>query len=187
MADESDITGMLVAASGGDSEAAQQLVGLVYDELRKRAEALMKRESPGNTVQATMLVHDAYLKLINQERASWNDRNHFFAVAAQTMRRLLVDHARGRQRDKRGGGQVKVSLEEGLGLSAGADADVLAVDEALGRLEALDPQQAKIVELRFFGGLTVDEVAQQLGMSKRAVEAEWTMVAAWLRRELRSE
>lgn len=187
MADESDITGMLAAASGGDSEAAQRLVGLVYDELRKRAEALMKRESPGNTVQATMLVHDAYLKLINQDRASWNDRNHFFAVAAQTMRRLLVDHARGRQRDKRGGGQVKVSLEEGLGLSAGADADVLAVDEALGRLEALDPQQAKIVELRFFGGLTVDEVAQQLGMSKRAVEAEWTMVAAWLRRELRTE
>jgi RNA polymerase sigma factor (TIGR02999 family) len=187
MADEGDITGMLAAAVGGDSEAAQRLVGLVYDELRKRAEALMRRESPGHTVQATMLVHDAYLKLINQDRASWSDRNHFFAVAAQTMRRLLVDHARGRQRDKRGGGQVKVSLEEGLGLSSGADADVLAVDEALGRLEAVDPQQAKIVELRFFGGLTVDEVAQQLGVSKRTVEAEWTMVAAWLRRELRSE
>jgi RNA polymerase sigma factor (TIGR02999 family) len=188
MADDAgDITGMLAAASGGDADAAQKLVGLVYDELRRRAEALMRRESPGHTVQATMLVHDAYLKLINQDRASWSDRNHFFAVAAQTMRRLLVDHARGRQRDKRGGGQVKVSLDEGLGLSSGDDADVLAVDEALGRLEALDPQQAKIVELRFFGGLTVEEVAQQLGMSKRAVEAEWTMIAAWLRRELRSE
>ena len=103
------------------------------------------------------------------------------------MRRLLVDHARGRQRDKRGGGQVKVSLDEGLGLPAHGDADVLSVDAALTRLEALDPQQARIVELRFFGGLTVDAVAQQLGMSKRAVEAEWTMIAAWLRRELQSE
>src|ERR1051325_3214608 len=176
--DDGDITGMLAAASGGDPEAAARLVDLVYEELRRRAEALMRRESPGHTVQATMLVHDAYLKLIHQDRASWNDRNHFFAVAAQTMRRLLVDHARGRQRDKRGGGQVKLSLEDGLGLSIGADADVLAVDQPLPRLEARDPQQARIVELRFFGGLTVEEVAQQLKMSKRAVEAEWTMVAA---------
>lgn len=185
-ADADDITGLLAAASGGDREAAERLVGLVYDELRRRAEALMRREAPGQTVQATMLVHDAYLKLIQQDRASWKDRNHFYAVAAQTMRRLLVDHARGRQRDKRGGGRVKLSLEDGLGLSVGADADVLAVDHALTRLEALDPQQARIVELRFFGGLTVDEVAQELGTSKRTVEAEWTMVAAWLRRELRS-
>jgi RNA polymerase sigma factor (TIGR02999 family) len=185
--DDGDITTMLAAASGGDPAAAERLIDLVYEELRRRAEALMKRESPGHTVQATMLVHDAYLKLIHQDRASWNDRNHFFAVAAQTMRRLLVDHARGRTRDKRGGGQAKISLEEGLGLSSGADADVLAVDQALTRLEAVDPQQARIVELRFFGGLTVDEVAQQLKMSKRAVEAEWTMVSAWLRRELRSE
>jgi RNA polymerase sigma factor (TIGR02999 family) len=182
-----DITGMLVAASGGDAAAAEQLAGLVYDELRQRAEALMRREAPGHTVQATMLVHDAYLKLIRQDRAGYRDRGHFFAVAAQTMRRLLVDHARGRGRDKRGGGQVKVSLDEGLGLPAGGGADVLAVDEALTRLEALDPQHARIVELRFFGGLTVDAVARELGMSKRAVEAEWTMIAAWLRRELRPE
>ena len=189
MADDGDpdITGMLVAASGGDATAAERLAALVYDELRRRAEALMRRESPGHTVQATMLVHDAYLKLIRQDRASYRDRDHFFAVAAQTMRRLLVDHARGRGRDKRGGGQVKVSLDEGLGLPAGAGADVLAVDEALTRLEALDPQQARIVELRFFGGLTVDAVARELGMSKRAVEAEWTMIAAWLRRELGPE
>src|ERR1041384_8089450 len=103
---------MLAAASSGDRDAAERLVGLVYDELRRRAEALMRREAPDHTVQATMLVHDAYLKLINQDRASWKDRGHFFAVAAQTMRRLLVDHARGRQRDKRGGGQHKLSLEE---------------------------------------------------------------------------
>jgi RNA polymerase sigma factor (TIGR02999 family) len=184
---DADITGMLAAASGGDAAAAERLVGLVYDELRRRAEALMRREAAGHTVQATMLVHDAYLKLIRQDRATYRDRGHFFAVAAQTMRRLLVDHARGRQRDKRGGGQVKVSLDEGLGLSSGADADVLAVDQALTRLEALDPEQARIVELRFFGGLSVEEVAGQLGMSKRAVEAEWTMIAAWLRRELRAE
>lgn len=184
MTADDDITGMLVAASGGDADAARRLAGLVYDELRRRAEALMRRESPGHTVQATILVHDAYLKLIHQERAGWTDRNHFFAVAAQTMRRLLVDHARARQRDKRGGGRVKVSLDERLGLSSHADADVLAVDQALTRLEALDPQQARIVELRFFGGLTVAEVAQQLEISKRAVEAEWTMIAAWLRREL---
>ncbi|HWO22555.1 MAG TPA: ECF-type sigma factor [Kofleriaceae bacterium] len=181
---DADITGMLAAASAGDAAAAERLAGLVYEDLRRRAEALMKRESPGGTVQATMLVHDAYLKLIQQDRASWTDRNHFFAVAAQTMRRLLVDHARGRQRDKRGGGQVKVSLDEGLGVTAHRDADVLAVDAALTRLEALDPEQARIVELRFFGGLTVEQVAQELGMSKRAVEAEWTMIAAWLRREL---
>lgn len=181
---DADITGMLAAASAGDAAAAERLAGLVYADLRRRAEAMMKREAPGHTVQATMLVHDAYLKLIHQDRASWTDRNHFFAVAAQTMRRLLVDHARGRGRDKRGGGQVKVSLDEGLGVTAHVDADVLAVDAALTRLEALDPEQAKIVELRFFGGLTVEQVAQQLGMSKRAVEAEWTMIAAWLRREL---
>ncbi len=184
---DADITGMLVAASGGDDAAAAKLVGLVYEDLRRRAEALMRRESPGHTVQPTMLVHDAYLKLIRQDRASYRDRNHFFAVAAQTMRRLLVDHARGRARDKRGGGQVKLSLDEGLGLAAGGGPDVLAVDAALARLEALDPQQARIVELRFFGGLTVEAVAQELGMSKRAVEAEWTMIAAWLRRELGPE
>ena len=184
--EDGDITGVLAAACAGDRDAAERLVGLVYDELRRRAEVLMKHEAPGHTVQATMLVHDAYLKLINQDRASWKDRGHFFAVAAQTMRRLLVDHARGRQRDKRGGGQHKLSLDDGLGLSVDADADVLAVDQALQRLEALDPQQARIIELRFFAGLTVDEVAQQLGMSKRAAEAEWTMVAAWLRRELQS-
>ncbi len=183
---DADITGMLAAASAGDAAAAERLADLVYDDLRRRAESMMKREAPGHTVQATMLVHDAYLKLIHQDRASWTDRNHFFAVAAQTMRRLLVDHARGRQRDKRGGGQVKVSLDEGLDVTAHADADVLAVDAALTRLEELDAQQAKIVELRFFGGLTVEQVAQQLGMSKRAVEAEWTMIAAWLRRELRA-
>lgn len=181
--DDLDITGMLAAAGAGDAEARGRLAGLVYEELRARAEGLMRREGGGATVQATMLIHDAYLKLIQQERATWHDRNHFFAVAAQTMRRLLVDHARRRQRDKRGGGQAAVSLDEALALPA-ADDDVVAVDAALGKLEELDARQAKLVELRFFGGLTMEEVARQLGMSKRAAEAEWTMIAAWMRREL---
>jgi RNA polymerase sigma factor (TIGR02999 family) len=181
-----DITEILAAASAGDSEASNKLVPLVYEELHRRADALMRRESAGHTMQATQLVHDAYLKLVQQDRATWNDRNHFFAVASHTMRRLLVDHARGRQRDKRGSGQTKLSLDEGLGLTVESDPDVLALDEALSKLQALDEQQARIVELRFFGGLTVGEVAEVLGMSKRAVEAEWTMVSAWLRRELSS-
>jgi RNA polymerase sigma-70 factor (ECF subfamily) len=182
--DEGDITGVLLAASGGDADAAKRLVGLVYDELRSRAEALMKRESQAISVQATMLVHDAYLKLIRQEHATWNDRNHFFAVAAQTMRRLLVDHARRRRQDKRGGGQITVALEDVLDLSAPTEADVLRLDQALTELEALNPTHARIVELRFFGGLSVEQVAQELGMSKRTLERQWTMIAAWMRREL---
>jgi RNA polymerase sigma factor (TIGR02999 family) len=179
-----DITGLLAAAGAGERQAAHELASLVYDELHRRAAALMRRETPDHTLQATVLVHEAYMKLIQQEHASWRDRNHFFAVAAQTMRRILVDHARGRLRDKRGGGQIKVSLEEGLGLSMGSDADVLAVDQALQHLQQIDPAQARIVELRFFAGLTVEEVAAVLQVAKRTVEAEWTMVAAWLRREL---
>jgi RNA polymerase sigma factor (TIGR02999 family) len=175
---------MLIAAGGGDAAAAERLVGLVYEELRRRAEALMARESPGHTVQATMLVHDAYLKLIRQDRASYRDRNHFFAIAAQTMRRLLVDHARGRRRDKRGGGQVKVSLDEGLGLPAGAGADVLAVDEALTRLEALDPEQARIVELRYFVGLGIEETAEALDISPATLKRRWALARAWLFKEL---
>jgi RNA polymerase sigma factor (TIGR02999 family) len=181
-----DITEILAAASAGDADAANQLAPLVYAELRRRAASLMRRENSDHTLEATQLVHDAYVKLVQQERASWTDRNHFFAVASQTMRRLLVDHARGRQRRKRGGGQVKLSLDEGLGLSVESDPDVLALDDALNRLQELDPRQARLVELRFFAGLTMAEAAEVRGMSKRAAEAEWTMVSAWLRRELTS-
>jgi RNA polymerase sigma factor (TIGR02999 family) len=181
-----DITEILAAASAGDTDAANQLAPLVYAELRRRAASLMRREGSDHTLQATQLVHDAYVKLVQQERASWTDRNHFFAVASQTMRRLLVDHARGRQRRKRGGGQVKLSLDEGLGLSVESDPDVLALDAALTKLAGLDERQARIVEMRFFAGLTMAEVAEILGMSKRSAEAEWTMVSAWLRRELTS-
>ena len=184
MSDPAEITQLLQAASGGDERAHAALVPVVYEELRRRAGALMRRETPNHTLQATALVHEAYLRLIQQDRADWQGRAHFFAMASQFMRRILVDHARSRSRDKRGGGVVRVQLDEGLAISPQRDADVLALDDALQRLAELDPRQAEIVVMRFFGGLTVDEVAAALDVSKRTVEAEWTMVKAWLRREL---
>jgi RNA polymerase sigma factor (TIGR02999 family) len=147
----------------------------------------MRRERPNHTLQATALVHEAFLQLIGQDRADWQGRAHFFAVASQLMRRILVDHARARLRDKRGGDAVRVSLDEGQGLSIQKDADVLALDDALERLAEVDPRQAEIVSLRFFGGLSVEEVAAVLGVSKRTVEGEWTLIKAWIRRELTSD
>lgn len=177
-----DVTRLLVAAAEGDERAQTALLPLVYDELRRRAGSALSRERAGHTLQPTALVHEAWMRLIAQEAVSWQGRQHFYALASRMMRRVLVDHARGRLRQKRGGDQVRVELEDGL--STSRDADVLALDDALERLAALDPRQAEIVELRFFGGLTVQEVAETLGISKRAVEAEWTMIKAWLRREL---
>ncbi|MEQ8274779.1 MAG: sigma-70 family RNA polymerase sigma factor [Deltaproteobacteria bacterium] len=179
-----EVTELLAAARGGDREAADALMPVVYDELHRRAAALMQRESRENTLQATALVHEAYLVLVRQDRASFNDRAHFFAVAAQMMRRILVDHARSRSRDKRGAGVVRVQLDEGVALSPQRDHDVIALDDALRELAELDPRQAEIVAMRFFGGLTVAEVAEALNVSKRAVESEWTMAKAWLRRAL---
>jgi RNA polymerase sigma-70 factor (ECF subfamily) len=168
----------------GNREASEQLFALLYDDFRKLAGMYLKKERPGHTLQPTALVHEAYLKLIDQTRVEWHGRTHFFAVGAQAMRRILVDHARRRKRLKHGGGRFRISLKEGLALSPKRDEDLLAVDEALERLTAVDPRQATIVELRFFGGLNVAEVAEVLGVSKRTVEKEWTMVRAWLRREL---
>jgi len=177
-----DVTRLLQAATEGDEQARSALLPLIYDELRRRAGSALGRERAGHTLQPTALVHEAWMRLVAQEAVTWQGRQHFFAVASRMMRRVLVDHARGRQRQKRGGDQVRVDLEDGL--STSRDADVLALDAALEQLAALDPRQAEIVELRFFGGLTVLEVAETLGISKRAVEAEWTMIKAWLRREL---
>jgi RNA polymerase sigma-70 factor, ECF subfamily len=182
-----EVTKLLLAATQGDARAAEALIPVVYDELHRRAMAMMSRESHGHTLQATVLVHEAFLKLIDQQRVEWQGRTHFFAVASQVMRRVLVDHARGRRREKRGGGDVRISLDDSLPLSIQRDADVLALDEALRKLAEVDPRQADIVVMRFFGGLSVDEVAQSLGVSKRTVEAEWTMIKAWLRRELSDE
>jgi RNA polymerase sigma factor (TIGR02999 family) len=162
----------------------EALLPLVYKELHQHAGFLMRRERASHTLQPTALVHEVFLRLVQGEHTDWTCRAHFFATAAQAMRRILVDHARTGRRAKRGGGAPRIELTEGLGLSVKQDADVLAVDRAVSKLAEVDPQQAEIVQLRFFGGLSVEEVAVVLGMSKRAVEAEWTMIRAWMRREL---
>lgn len=168
----------------GDRQAAERLLPLVYDEFRELAGDYLRRETKAHTLQPTALVHEAYLRLIDQTRVNWQGRTHFFAVGAQAMRRVLVDHARARQRDKRGGGWQRISLDEQLTVSPAHDADLLAVDEAIEKLARIDSRQAQIVELRFFGGLTVAEVADVLGLSKRTIESEWKVIRAFLRKEL---
>src|SRR6185312_8184446 len=180
-----DVTEVLAQISGGDKRAADKLLPLVYDEFRALARHYLGQERANHTLQPTALVHEAYMKLVDQTRVDWQGKSHFFAVAAQAMRRILVDHARSRQREKRGGGRARVILDEAVALSPQKDEDVLALDEALERLAKLDPRQAKVVELRFFGGLNVEEVAEALGVSKRTVEGDWTFARAWLSRELR--
>ena len=183
-ADPSQITKMVNDLAGGNRPAAEQLFGLLYDAFRGLAARYLKAERVGHTLSPTALVHEAYLKLVDQSRVNWQGRTHFFAVGAQVMRRILVDHARGKGRVKRGGGRIRIQLDEGLALSPQRDEDILAVDEALAKLAKVDPRQAAIVELRFFGGLSVAEVAEVLGLSKRTIEGEWTVARAWLRREL---
>jgi RNA polymerase sigma-70 factor (ECF subfamily) len=182
-----DVTVVLEQMRKGDRGAADKLLPLVYDEFRALARHYLAQERANHTLQPTALVHEAYMKLVDQTRVDWQGRSHFFAVAAQAMRRILVDHARSRQRDKRGGGRARVVLDEAVALSPQKDEDVLALDECLERLAALDARQAKVVELRFFGGLSVEEVAEALGVSKRTVEGDWTFARAWLSRELRKD
>jgi RNA polymerase sigma factor (TIGR02999 family) len=182
-----DVTQVLAQMKDGDKRAADRLLPLVYDEFRALARHYLSQERMNHTLQPTALVHEAYMKLVDQTRVDWQGKNHFFAVAAQAMRRILVDHARSRQRDKRGGGRARVALDEACALSPQKDEDVLALDEALEKLASIDPRQAKVVELRFFGGMNVDEVAKALGVSKRTVEGDWTFARAWLARELRGE
>lgn len=182
-----DVTQVLQDLRNGDQKAADRLLPMVYDEFRALARHYLAQERANHTLQPTALVHEAYMKLVDQTRVDWQGRSHFFAVAAQAMRRILVDHARSRQRDKRGGGRARVVLDEAVALSPQKDEDVLALDECLERLAALDARQAKVVELRFFGGLSVEEVAEALGVSKRTVEGDWTFARAWLSRELRKD
>jgi RNA polymerase sigma-70 factor, ECF subfamily len=182
-----DVTAMLQAWSDGDRQAPDALLGAVYEELHRQAARAMGRESEGNTLQATALVHEAYLRLIDQRRVSWRNRSHFFGISAQLMRRILVDHARGRLTDKRGGGQTPVTLTASGAAASPADdsaVDVMALHEALERLAVLDPDQARIVELRYFGGLTIEETAEATGVSQTTVKSEWAIARAWLRREL---
>jgi RNA polymerase sigma-70 factor (ECF subfamily) len=184
----SDVTGLLVRWSSGDPEALQQLIPLVYAECRRIAAQQLRREQREQTLDPTALVHELYLRLVDQQRATWENRAHFFGVAAQLMRRILVDHARARHAEKRGGSAVFVSLTAAA--DTGDDsriADVLAIDDALERLAAVDAEQVRIIELRFFAGLTVEETAHVLGRSARTVKREWRLAKAWLYRELRQD
>ncbi len=178
------ITQLLVAWGDGDSHALQELMPLVYRELRRIAHGRLGRERPGHTLQTTALVHEAYLRLVDQQEASWKNRAQFFAVAAQMMRRILVDYARARQYDKRGGGARQVELDEAIVASKDLAAEVVALDEVLLSLAELDPRKSQVVELRVFGGLSVEETAESLGVSPGTVKRDWTLAKAWLQREM---
>jgi RNA polymerase sigma-70 factor, ECF subfamily len=180
-----DVTVLLAEVTKGDQQAASKLIPLVYDELRRLAGRYMRRERTGHTLQATALVHEAYLKLVQYPSVDWQNRAHFFGIAAHVMRHILVDHARGRGREKRGAGQQLVSLAEALVFSPEKSVELLKLDESLERLTKLDPRQGRIVELRFFGGLTVEETAQVLGISPKTVKREWSVAKAWLHGDLR--
>jgi RNA polymerase sigma-70 factor (ECF subfamily) len=179
-----DVTQILQEVSGGDKDAPARLMPLVYDELRRLADYYLRQERPDHTLQPTALVHEAYLKLVDQTRVDWQNRAHFFGVAAQLMRRILVDHARRHRASKRGGLQQKMALDEAVDYSQPRDVDLLALDEALNALAKLDERQSRIVELRFFGGLTIEETAEALGVSPATVKVDWSMAKAWLRREI---
>jgi len=179
-----EATRLLIDWSNGNKEAAAGLMPLVYDELRGLARGYLQRERSDHTLQATALVHEAYLRLVDQRTTTWQNRAHFFGVAAQLMRRILVDHARRHRREKRGGALDKVEFNEALAPSVSRDLDVIALDDALQDLTKLNPQHARIVELRFFGGLKTEEVATVLDLSPRTVQREWRMARAWLRRQI---
>ena len=183
-----DVTGLLIAWSEGDGAALDTLLPIVYAELRRQARRALRREAPGHTLQPTALVHEAYLRLVDQRPDRWQGRAQFFGIAARCMRQVLVDAARTRRASKRGGGARPVTLggaEELVVAPAEATGDdVLALDEALTRLAALDPEQARLVELRYFAGLTIDDTAATLGVSPATVSREWTVARRWLRREL---
>jgi RNA polymerase sigma factor (TIGR02999 family) len=177
------ITGLLLSWSKGDKNALETLGPLVYQELRRMARGYMKRERPDHTLQSTALVHEAYMRLVDQ-RVAWQGREHFFAIAAQMMRRILVDHAKKNRSAKRGAGARPLSLAEPLVVAAKPDKDLVALDEALERLARHDPQRSRIVELRFFGGLSNEECATVLGISPATVQRQWAGARAWLYREL---
>lgn len=183
----SDITLVLQAIGRSDDKASSELLPLVYEELRRLAAARMAQESSGQTLQATALVHEAWLRLVGDGDRTWQNRGHFFGAAAEAMRRILIENARRKSRLKRGGGLARVDLEELELADTTPDDKVLLIDEALGRLEMEDPDKARIVALKFFGGLTNHEVAQSLGVAERTVERQWAFAKAWMFRCIRSE
>lgn len=183
MSDRDDVTKILDRISKGSSTAPDELLPLVYDDLRSLAHAYFSNEKSDHTLQATALVHEAYIRLVNWENVSWQNRAHFFAVAAEVMRKVLIDHARKRSAQKRSGGQ-RILLEDAVSLPNQKELDVLRLEEALSSLESVDPRQAKIVELRFFGGLSIEETAYVMNVSETTVRREWTFAKAWFQREL---
>ncbi len=183
-AKDKDVTGLLIEWQGGNQEALNQLMPLVYDELHELARRQLRRERPTHTLQSTALVHEAYLRLVDQRRVHWQHRDHFFAVASQMIRRVLVSHARGRNAAKRGGVQTTLVLDESIATPRQREVDLEAMDSALEDLARLDAQQARIVELRFFGGLSIESTAGYLGISPATVKRNWTVAKAWLYREI---
>ena len=179
-----NVTQLLVNWSNGDQAALDQLLPLVNDELRRLARNYLRRENPGHTLQPTALVNEAYLRLIDQQNVQWQNRAHFFGIAAQLMRRILVDHARRHAYAKRGGGAIQVSFDEGMAVTEAKAAELLAVHEALEQLTKLDERKGRIVVLRFFGGLSLEEVAEVLSISSPTVQREWRAAKAWLHRIL---
>src|SRR5438270_564793 len=180
-----EVTRILSAIDQGDAHAAEKLLPLVYEELRKLAAQRLAQEKPGQTLQATALVHEAYLRLVNvAETPHWNSRGHFFAAAAEAMRRILVDQARRKQADKHGGGRLRIDLPEDLAASDARSDDLVALDEALSRLESHDPDAARLVKLRYFAGLSHQDAAEALGISRGAADRLWALGRAWLFRQL---
>jgi RNA polymerase sigma factor (TIGR02999 family) len=182
--EQSQITQMLLDWSSGDRDALDRLTPLIHGELHRLAHRQMNHERAGHTLQTSALVNEAYLRLVDQQNVRWNNRAHFFAIAAQMMRRILVDYARSRMYAKRGGGAIHVSLNEAQLMAARPSVEVTALDEALSKLERIDPQQARVVELRFFGGLTIKETSEVINISIDMVKREWNTAKAWLYREM---
>jgi len=184
MSSDTDITELLVDWNNGDKSAIDRLLPLVEKELHRLAHSYMRREDANHTLQTTALINETYLRLVDQRKVQWQNRAHFFGIAAQIMRRILLNHARDQNRLKRGGKAVHVSLSEALIMPGEKDREIMALDDALNRLEAFDKRKAKVVELRYFGGLTVEEVAEVLNVSKITVMRDWKFSKAWLAREI---
>ena len=184
MTNQHEITRLLADWSNGDRQALEKLTPLVYDELRRLAGRYLRQERAGHTLQSTALVHEAYMKLVGQNNVRWQNRAHFFGIAAQMIRRILVDYARARKADKRGAGAERLSLDEAIALPGGQDLDLVALDDALEGLAKIDARQSRLVELRFFAGLTIEETAEVMQTSHATVEREWKMAKAFMKREL---
>lgn len=187
MTSPATITQLLIKWRDGDLAALDELVPRVYSELRRLAKYYLRQERPDHTMQSSDLVHEAYLRLVDEQEIDWQNRAHFFGIASVRMRHILVEHARSRQAAKRGGGEYLLSLGKADRLAENRDVNLLALDDALQRLEALDPQKSRIVELRYFGGLTIEETAEALHISPATVKRDWSMARAWLRSELSNE